>query len=94
MDMWASWNDRKKRRVMIQFENHLRAVVLHAQCKINRNSFAMYQPPYITIAYFDEDGMLVILADARVEDDYTVTFASLYSQIKDLLEGKRQKLEG
>lgn len=78
---------------MIQFEHHLRAVVLHAQCKIHPNSFAMYQPPYITIAYFGEDGMLVILADARVENDYTATFSLLYSQIKDLFEGKRQKLE-
>jgi len=79
---------------MIQFEDHLRAVVLHAQCKINRNSFAMYQPPYITIAYFDENGALVILADAQVENDYTDTFSSLYSQMKDLCEGKRQPLEG
>jgi hypothetical protein len=75
------------------FEHCLRAVVLHAQHKINLNCFAMYQPPYLTISYFD-DNNLVILADTRVEDDYTIAFSELYSQINQLLTGKRNPLEG
>ena len=75
------------------FEHYLRGVVLHAQLKINPNCFAMYQPPYLTIAHFDDSSGLVILADARVEDDYTIAFSELYSQMNLLLTGKRNPLE-
>lgn len=66
---------------MANFENHLHAVVLHAQQRVHPRSFAMFQPPFLTIAYFDTGGALSVLADTRLDGDYTKTFTQLYSQL-------------
>lgn len=66
---------------MANFERHLQAVVLHAQQRVHPRAFAMYQPPYLTIAYFDVAGALQVLADTKVDSDYTKTFTQLYSQL-------------
>lgn len=66
---------------MASFERHLNAVVLHAQQRVHPQSFAMFQPPYLTIAHFDQSGALNILADTKIDADYTKTFTQLYSQL-------------
>ena len=66
---------------MASFENHLNAVVMHAQQRIHPQAFAMFKPPYLTIAYFDSSGTLHILADTKIDSDYTKTFTQLYSQL-------------
>ena len=66
---------------MANFESHLHAVVLHAQQRVHPRAFAMYQPPYLTIAYFDASGALGVLADTQIDGDYTKTFTQLYSQL-------------
>lgn len=66
---------------MAKFETHLTAVVEYAQHKVHPQSFAMLQPPYLTIAHFDTSGALQILADTKIDGDYTKTFTQLYSQL-------------
>jgi len=66
---------------MANFESHLQAVVLHAQQRVHPHAFAMYQPPYLTIAHFDSSGALQVLADTKIDSDYTKTFTQLYSQL-------------
>lgn len=66
---------------MAKFETHLTAVVEYAQQKVHPQSFAMFQPPYLTIAHFDSSGTLQILADTKIDGDYTKTFTQLYSQL-------------
>lgn len=66
---------------MASFESHLNAIVMHAQQKVHPRAFAMFQPPYLTLAYFDASGALQVLADTRIDSNYTKTFSQLYSQL-------------
>lgn len=66
---------------MASFESHLNAIVLHAQQRVHPQAFAMFQPPHLTIAHFDQSGSLQILADTKIDSDYTKTFTQLYSQL-------------
>lgn len=66
---------------MASFENHMNAIVMHAQQRVHPRAFAMFQPPYLTIAHFDHTGALQVLADTKIESDYTKTFTQLYSQL-------------
>jgi hypothetical protein len=70
----------------MSFESHLRAIVLNAQLRVHPRAFAMFQPPHLTIAYFDHRGQPAIIADARIPEDeagYTSAFKHLYSQVLD-----------
>lgn len=66
---------------MASFENHLNAVIMHAQQRVHPRAFVMFQPPYLTIAHFDQSGSLHVLADTKIDSDYTKTFTQLYSQL-------------
>lgn len=68
---------------MASFESHLSAIVMHAQQRVHPRAFAMFQPPYLTIAYFEQSGALHVLADTKIDSDYTKTFTQLYSQLRD-----------
>ena len=66
---------------MASFESHLNAIVMHAQQRVHPHAFVMFQPPYLTIAHFDQSGALQVLADTKIDRDYTKTFTQLYSQL-------------
>lgn len=68
---------------MASFESHLSAVVMHAQQRAHPHAFIMFKPPYLTIAYFDPMGTLHVLADTKIDGDYTKTFTQLYSQLNN-----------
>ena len=63
------------------FEYQLKTLVKYAQERITPGAFAMYQPEFVTIGYFDVNGGLNVLADTRNTGDMLQTFSSLYSQL-------------
>lgn len=68
---------------MDNFEYQLRTLVLYVQDSLNPAAFAMYQPGYITIGYFDNRGQLNVIADTKVQDTIHNTFSKLYEQIQN-----------
>ena len=68
---------------MDNFEYQLRVLVKYVQDSLNPAAFAMYQPGYITIGYFDNRGQLNVLADTTMLDTVQNTFAKLYEQIQN-----------
>lgn len=76
---------------MDTFEYQLKTLVKYAQTRITPGAFVMYQPEFVTVGYFDMNGGLHVLADAKNTGDVTQTFSSLYAQlnqtIRDLNQG-------
>lgn len=71
------------------FEDQLRALVLSAQMRVHPNAFIMIHLHHITVAHFDWQGSLVIIADsAMVGDNNTETFSSLYSQLSEAIRSR------
>jgi len=68
---------------MDQFEYQLRVLVKYVQENLNSSAFAMYQPGFITIGYFDNHGQLNVLADTKMMDSIQITFGKLYEQIRN-----------
>lgn len=72
----------------VTFEDQLRALVLSAQMRVHPKAFIMIHPHHITVAHFDWKGSLVIIADAHMGTDNTVTFSSLYSQLNEAIRDR------
>jgi len=68
---------------MDNFEYQLRTLIRYVQDSLNPAAFAIYQPGYITIGYFDNRGQLNIIADTKVQDTIHNTFSKLYEQIQN-----------
>jgi hypothetical protein len=68
---------------MDNFEYQLRILVKFAQENLNAGAFAMYQPGFITIGYFDNKGQLNVLADTVMMGTLQNTFGFLYEQIQN-----------
>lgn len=68
---------------MENFEYQLRVLVRYVQENLNSRCFAMYQPGYITIGYFDNGGQLNVIADTKMTDNIQNTFGNLYEQIQN-----------
>lgn len=68
---------------MDNFEYQLRVLVRYVQDSLNPAAFAMYQPGYITIGYFDNRGQLNVIADTTMLDNIHNTFSNLYEQIQN-----------
>ncbi len=66
---------------MDSFEYQLRVLVRYVQQNVNPSAFAMYQPGYITIGYFDNRGQLNVIADTEMMHNIENTFDMLYDQI-------------
>lgn len=66
---------------MDSFEYQLKTLVKYTQERIVSGAFAMYQPEYVTIGYFDVNGGLHVLADTRNSGDMLLTFSKLYAQL-------------
>jgi len=66
----------------MEFEYRLRMLVTYVQQEINSTAFAMYQPGYITIGYFNVHGQLQVIADTNMMDTDQITFDILYEQIQ------------
>ena len=66
---------------MDAFEYQLRTLIKYAQDRITPHAFAMYQPEYVTVGYFDSNGGLHVLADAKNSVDVKHTFSILYAQL-------------
>lgn len=68
---------------MDNFEYQLRILVKFTQENLNAGAFAMYQPGFITIGFFDNRGQLNVLADTVMMGTIQNTFAILYEQIQN-----------
>jgi hypothetical protein len=66
---------------MDSFEYQLRVLVRYVQQNVNSSAFAMYQPGYITIGYFDNRGQLNVIADTEMMHNIENTFDMLYDQV-------------
>ena len=69
----------------MDFEYQLKTLVRYVQAHIAPSAFAMYQPGFVTIGYFDASGGLHILADASHSENVSQTFDSLRTQINKSL---------
>jgi hypothetical protein len=67
---------------MDNFEYQLSMLIKYVQEELNPAAFAMYQPGFITIGYFDENGHLDIIADTGMLETYALTFDKLHEQIR------------
>lgn len=67
---------------MDNFEYHLSMLVKYVQEELNPAAFALYQPGFITIGYFNESGHLDIIADTVMLETYQLTFDKLHEQIR------------
>lgn len=67
---------------MDSFEYQLRILVKYVQQNVNSSAFAMYQPGFITIGYFDNNGQLNVIADTEMMDNLQYAFGILYGQIQ------------
>lgn len=72
----------------VAFEDQLRALVLSAQMRVHPNAFIMIHPHHITVAHFDWQGSLVIIADSAMGTDNTETFSRLYSQLSEAIRSR------
>ena len=75
---------------MDNFEYQLRILVKFTQENLNAAAFAMYQPGYITIGYFDNKGQLNVLADTGMANTIQSTFGNLYEQIQKKIREAEQ----
>lgn len=67
---------------MDNFEYQLSMLIKYVQEELNPAAFALYQPGFITIGYFDENGHLDIIADTVMLGTYQLTFDKLHEQIR------------
>lgn len=75
---------------MDKFEHQLKVLIKYVQERLCPGAFVMYQPEFITIAYFDAKGDLNVLADVKQTSDTLYTFSQLYAQINEKLRLKRE----
>lgn len=75
---------------MDKFEQQLKVLIKYVQERLCAGAFVMYQPEFITIAYFDANGGLNVLADVKQTNDTLYTFSQLYAQINEKLRLKRE----
>lgn len=68
---------------MDNFEYQLRTIVRYVQDSLKVQAFAMYQPGFITIGYFDNRGQLNVIADTKMQDNLHNTFTKLYEQVQN-----------
>ncbi len=68
---------------MNNFEYQLRVLVAYVQDSLNPGAFAMYQPGFITIGYFDNNGQLNVIADTKILANVPDTFARLHEQVQN-----------
>ncbi len=67
---------------MDDFEYQLRVLVNYTSLQIGVNAFALYQPGYLTIACFEPDGQLNVLADTKLLATNHDTFSKLYELVQ------------
>lgn len=63
------------------FEHQLKGLVSYTQQHVTSGAFALYQPGFVTVGYFDVTGSLRVLADAPNNDDTHQMFHALYDQV-------------
>lgn len=68
---------------MDNFEYQLRTIVRYVQDSLKVQAFAMYQPGFITIGYFDNRGQLNVIADTKILANVPDTFARLHEQVQN-----------
>ena len=68
---------------MDNFEYQLNVLVKYVQDNLIPSAFALYQPGYITIGYFDNQGQLNVIADTKMMNNIQNTFGKLYEQVRN-----------
>ena len=74
---------------MENFDHKMKIVVKYTQERLCPGAFMMYQPDFITIAFFDGSGNLNVLADVKHTGDSMQTFSQLYAQINEKIRMQR-----
>jgi len=62
------------------------------QTRLDPKAFSMYRSGYLTIATWDDNETIVILADAPVEQKFEKTIYQLYKQLMVAFENKLDKV--